>query len=201
MRLSISLLISLFFYFNLGAQTQPWQGKFEPIDHLISPSNSYRTASGAPGKDYWQQRANYKIKAELDEGNNVLSGEETITYFNNSPDNLSYLWVQLEQNVNKKGNEDFGSINNNVKEGINTRKMQFLTRAISFPAGYTIKYVKDGLGNNIKTLVNNTMMKVKLNQPLKSGESTTLKYSLVLPYHRPQHVFALQRRLRIFPGR
>ncbi|WP_299547103.1 M1 family metallopeptidase [Seonamhaeicola sp.] len=174
MRLSLSLLISFAFCLCLGAQTQPWQGKFEPIDNLIAPPNSYRTASGAPGKDYWQQRADYKIKAELDEKSNILSGEETITYFNNSPDDLSYVWIQLEQNVNKKGNEDFGSINNNMREGINARQMQFLTRAINFPAGYTIKYVKDGNGDNIRTLVNNTMMKVKLNTPLKSGASAVL---------------------------
>ncbi len=177
----LNTLICLMLYQFTFAQTQPWQGKFEPIDNLISPPNSFRTASGAPGKDYWQQRANYKIKAQLDETNNILSGEETITYFNNSPDDLSYLWIQLEQNVNKKGNEDFGSINNNIKNGIDVRKMQFLTRAINFPAGYTIKYVKDKDANNITTLVNNTMMKVKPDQPLKSGESITL--NIAWSYH------------------
>ena len=96
------LFISFFIIFNIQAQNQPWQGKFEPIDNMMAPPNTYRTASGAPGKDYWQQRANYKIKVILDEKNNTISGEETITYFNNSPDDLSYLWIQLEQNVNKK---------------------------------------------------------------------------------------------------
>ncbi|WP_406684938.1 M1 family metallopeptidase [Seonamhaeicola sp. MEBiC1930] len=181
MRYTKILLISIFFFLELQAQTQPWKGKFEPIDNLISPPNNYRNASGAPGKDYWQQRANYNIKAELDETSNILSGEETITYFNNAPDELSYVWIQLEQNVNKKGNEDFGTINNNIRDGINTRQMQFLTRAINFPAGYSIKHVKDGNFNNLKTTVNNTMMKVKLNQPLKSGESTTL--NIAWSYH------------------
>lgn len=161
------LLITL----TLNAQNKPWQGKFEPIDQLISPPNTYRSASGAPGKDYWQQRANYKIKVTLDESNNTISGEETITYFNNSPDDLNYLWIQLEQNVNKKENEDFGSINNSIRDSMTTRQMQFLTRAIDFPAGYTIKHVKDASKNNLKTLVNNTMMKVKLNKPLLSGNS------------------------------
>ena len=149
------------------AQNQPYQGKFEPIDNLLSNPNTYRTASGAPGNAYWQQRANYSIKAILNEKENTLSGDETITYFNNSPDDLTYLWIQLEQNVNRKENEDFGSINNKIKDGITTRKMQFLTRAIDFPAGYSIKYVKDANGENLKTMVNNTMMKVKLNTPLK----------------------------------
>ncbi|GAA4799660.1 M1 family metallopeptidase [Litoribaculum gwangyangense] len=177
MRFHILVIIGLFTYFSTYSQTKPWQGKFEPIDNMIAPPNTYRTASGAPGRDYWQQRANYKIKATLDEKNNILLGEETIIYFNNSPDDLNYVWIQLEQNVNKKGNEDFGAINNAIKDSITTRQMQFLTRAINFPAGYTIKYVKDGNGNNLKTLVNNTMMKVKLNSVLKSGETTSLSIS------------------------
>lgn len=180
MRLLLLLIISTLTYSNFQAQTQPWQGKFEPIDNMIAPPNSYRTASGAPGNAYWQQSANYDIKATIDEKTNTLTGEETITYFNNSPDDLSYLWIQLEQNVNKKENEDFGDINNNVKDEISARKMQFLTRAIDFPAGYSIKYVKDASGNNLKTLVNNTMMKLKLNSPLKSGES--IRFSIAWSY-------------------
>lgn len=170
-----------FFVVHIYCQTQPWKGKFEPIDNLLAPVNTYRTASGAPGKDYWQQRADYKIKATIDEKNNVLSGIETITYYNNSPDDLSYLWIQLEQNVNKKGNEDFGSINNSLEDGMNTRQMQFLTRAINFPAGYTIKAITDVNGNPIKSLVNNTMMKVLLDTPLKSGTSIT--FSITWSYH------------------
>ncbi|KJD35449.1 aminopeptidase [Tamlana sedimentorum] len=165
----------------LNAQTQPWQGKFEPIDNLIAPANNYRTASGAPGKDYWQQRANYKIKANINEKTNVLSGEEVITYFNNSPDNLSYVWIQLEQNVNKKGNEDFGSINNPVKDSITTQNMQRLTRVVDFPAGYTIKSITDGNGKTLNTIINNTMMKIKLNTVLKPGESATFSISWSYP--------------------
>ena len=181
MRLLFLLIITTFSYSNFQAQTQPWQEKFEPIDRMIDPPSTYRTASGAPGKAYWQQRANYNIKATIDEKNNTLSGEETITYFNNSPDDLSYLWIQLEQNVNKKENEDFGAINNNVREGMTSRQMQFLTRAIDFPAGYSIKYIKDASGNNLKTLVNNTMMKVKLNKALRPGESFSFSIAWSYP--------------------
>ncbi|WP_299366342.1 M1 family metallopeptidase [Winogradskyella sp.] len=175
------VLFSLLLFFNSYGQNQPYQGKFEPIDNMIPPPNVYRSASGAPGKAYWQQRADYKIKAQLDEENNILSGDETITYYNNSPDDLSYLWIQLEQNVNKKENEDFGYVLGNVRDSMNTRHMQFLTRAIDFPAGYTIKYIKDVNGKPIKSLVNNTMMKVILSEPLKSGESLT--FSVGWSYH------------------
>ncbi|MDG1729266.1 MAG: M1 family metallopeptidase [Algibacter sp.] len=177
---TLTFLLFLFF-FNINAQNQPWQGKFEPIDNMIAPPNSYRNASGAPTKAYWQQRADYKIKAVLNEKTNTLFGEEVITYFNNSPDDLSYLWIQLEQNVNKKENEDFGSINNKMKDSMTSRNMQFLTRTIDFPAGYSIKHVKDENGKNIKTVVNNTMMKVKLNTLLKSGESTKLSIAWSYP--------------------
>ncbi|MCR8668808.1 M1 family metallopeptidase [Aestuariibaculum sp. M13] len=180
MRLHYLLLLPVCAIFSAQAQTKPWQGKFEPIDNMIAPPNSYRTASGAPGREYWQQRADYKIKASIDEKTNVLTGEETITYYNNSPDDLTYLWLQLEQNVNKKENPDFGDALGGVSDGMNSRQMQFLTRAIDFPAGYSIKYIKDTSGNTIKALVNNTMMKVLLNTPLKSGES--LSFSLGWSY-------------------
>jgi hypothetical protein len=181
MRIYLLALSLVIFLPSIYAQNQPWKGKFEPIDNLIAPPNTYRTASGAPGKDYWQQRANYTIKVVLNEKDNSILGEETITYFNNSPDDLNYLWIQLEQNVNKKGNEDFGSFNNDIQDSISARQMQFLTRAIDFPAGYSIKYVKDALGNNMKTMVNNTMMKVKLNTILKSGESISFSISWSYP--------------------
>ena len=181
MKRIIFLAVTLCYFSFLSAQTKPWQGKFEPIDRMIAPPNAYRTASGAPGKAYWQQRADYKIKAAIDEKNNTLSGEETITYYNNSPDDLTYLWIQLEQNVNKEGNEDFGAIGNSMKDSMNTRQMQFLTRVMKFPAGYSIKYVKDAKNKDVKTLVNNTMMKVKLNDPLKTGESSTLSLAWSYP--------------------
>ena len=193
-------LLTLLFSISLIAQNQPWQGKFEPIDNMITPPNSYRTASGAPGKAYWQQRADYKIKAELDEANNVMSGEETITYYNNSPDDLRYLWIQLEQNVNKKENEDFGYAFGGVRDSMNTRHMQFLTRAIDFPAGYTIKYIRDTAGKPIKSLVNNTMMKVLLEEPLKSGES--MSFSIGWSYHiTDRSMYLLSREgYEYFPG-
>jgi len=65
--------------------------RFEELDYLLQSPNEYRTASGAPGPRYWQQRADYDIAVELDEPNNKITGSETITYYNNSPDNLTYL--------------------------------------------------------------------------------------------------------------
>ncbi len=76
-----------------------WKGKFEQLGELLPTPNSYRTGSGAPGPNYWQQRADYVIHAEVDDNTQVLTGSETITYYNNSPEALKYLWLQLDQNI------------------------------------------------------------------------------------------------------
>src|SRR5436309_13611858 len=78
--------------------------KFEQLGTILPTPNEYRTASGAPGPKYWQQRCDYDIKAELDEPGYKLNGSETITYFNNSPNQLSYLWLQLDENEHSKTN-------------------------------------------------------------------------------------------------
>src|SRR5690349_11119030 len=73
--------------------------KFRQLDELLPTPTTTRTASGAPGHAYWQQRADYKLRATLDEAKRAITGSGTVTYHNNSPDTLSYLWVQLDQNM------------------------------------------------------------------------------------------------------
>ncbi len=172
--LFLPLTISL-----LAQDIPPYSGKFEAIDRLLEPPSPYRTASGAPGADYWQQRADYIIKAEIDENANTLTGEETITYYNNSPDELKFLWVQLEQNVNRKGNEEFSYIFGGVSDSINSLTMQRILRPIDFPAGTDIKSVKDINGNNLPYTVNNTQMRLDLPEPLKPNENITFSISWV----------------------
>ncbi|MBA4144313.1 MAG: aminopeptidase, partial [Cytophaga sp.] len=89
---------------EIKKESPKWQGKFEQLDQLLPTPNEYRSSSGAPGPKYWQQRADYVINAELNDENQSITGSETITYFNNSPDALKYLWLQLDQNINEKGN-------------------------------------------------------------------------------------------------
>jgi hypothetical protein len=162
-------------------QQGKWQGKFEQLDQMLPTPNEYRTGSGTPGSQYWQQRADYTINAEIDETTNTLKGKETIVYHNNSPENLKYLWLQLDQNVNKKESEDFGSYYGPVRDSLATLHMQYLTRTIEFPAGYTIASVKDGAGNNLLVTVNKTMMRVDLPAPLKSGEKYTMNIEWSYP--------------------
>jgi len=78
------------------------QSKFKQLYEEFATPNTYRSASGAPGPDYYQQQADYVMNIELDDANHKLYGEETITYFNNSPDDLEFLWVQLDQNIRTK---------------------------------------------------------------------------------------------------
>src|SRR6478672_3392070 len=72
--------------------------KFRQMYDLLATPNMYRTASGAPGPEYYQQQADYKIDIELDDKNTKLYGSETITYHNNAKESLDYLWIQLDQN-------------------------------------------------------------------------------------------------------
>jgi len=124
-----------------------WKGKFEQLDYLLPTPNEFRTGGGAPGAKYWQQRADYVIDAEIDEPNNKLIGKETITYYNNSPEPMSFLWLQLDQNINKKGNEDFGSLFANLKDTVVSASMQYLVRPIEFQAGSVINSVTDNDAN------------------------------------------------------
>ena len=99
------LLFSLLFLFSAGIQAQNEHysnNKFRQLHQELPTPNTYRTASGAPGHEYWQQKADYVMDIRLDDENQKVYGEETITYTNNSPDALKYLWLQLDQNVRAK---------------------------------------------------------------------------------------------------
>ena len=165
----------------LAQEQKTWQGKFEQLDQMLPTPNEYRTGSGAPGSKYWQQRADYVIDAEIDEPNNKLIGKETITYFNNSPETLKYLWLQLDQNVNKKENEDFGNYYGPVRDSLSTLHMQYITRPVEIEAGYTIQSVTDKTGKNLQITINNTMMRIDLPVTVKSGESYTFNVAWSYP--------------------
>jgi hypothetical protein len=170
-KIVFQLVLALIALPAFSQDDKKWKGKFEQLDQMLPTPNEYRSASGAPGGKYWQQRADYTIDAELDEANNILRGKETITYYNNSPEALRYLWLQLDQNVNKKGNEDFGDAFGTMKDTLSGLNMEYLTRPIDIEAGYTIKSITDKAGKTLTSTVNNTMMRVDLPAPVKPGES------------------------------
>ena len=150
--------------------------RFEQLETLLPTPNTYRTASGAPGKDYWQQRADYDIKAELDEANRKIIGSETITYFNQSPDELRYVWLQLDQNLFAKGNTTNATKiggTERVETG-GTADETVISDGVDY--GFKILSVKDAKGASMKYVINQTMMRIDLPTPLKPGQ--TLSFSI-----------------------
>ena len=154
------------------AQTTPaWQGKFEQMGQTLPTPNEYRTGSGAPGPKYWQQKADYEIAVELDDTKQSISGSETISYHNNSPDVLKYLWLQLDQNVLAEENSLASTITGALKDSAAAKT--YATQVSDFKAGFNVKNVKEVNGKPLPHTINNTMMRVDLPQPLRPGE----KYS------------------------
>ena len=167
-----SLLFSLIVSFTLIAQVNG-QKKFAQIEELIPTPNEYRNAAGAPGYNYYQQQADYKMNISIDDETQVLSGDEIITYTNNSPDQLSYLWLQLDQNLFAKDSdtklihvekmEDFRDIS------------QIERKVFEYDGGFKVQEVKNLNGSDLKYSINKTMLRIDLDKPLKTGSSISFK--------------------------
>lgn len=158
-----------------------WNQKFEQLGTVLPTANTYRNASGAPGKDYWQQRADYVITAELNDENQSLSGRETITYFNNSPDQLSYLWLQLDQNMRSKTSDTPLITENTMTSSMSGRDIQKIARDYNFDGGFKISEVSDASGQPLKYIINKTMMRVDLPKPLAPG--TQVSFNVAWSYN------------------
>ncbi|HRK53877.1 MAG TPA: M1 family metallopeptidase [Cyclobacteriaceae bacterium] len=173
----IKYITTLFIGMSLiaHAQTTPWQGKFEQLGQILPTPNEFRTGSGSPGPEYWQQQADYVITAELNDENQSITGAETITYHNNSPDVLTYLWLQLDQNLFDAESNTGKTNNTSIQDSMTTKQIAGDLDLYDFDGGYKIKSVKDVNGNDLKHFVNATMMRVDLPKPLKRGETYSFK--------------------------
>jgi len=150
--------------------------KFEQLGTILPTPNEYRTASGAPGTKYWQQRADYYIKATLDEKNLILLGAETITYFNNSPDVLTYVWLQLDENEHSTTKNAGYPEGSSMGRGMSPSMIDGLEEAKSDNGlGVNILKITDLLGAKLKYTVNKTMMRVELPTALKPGQKFAFK--------------------------
>jgi Peptidase family M1 domain len=150
--------------------------RFEQLGTILPTPNEYRTASGAPGPKYWQQRCDYDITCELDEPNRKLSGKETITYFNNSPDNLSYLWLQLDENEHSSVNNSGYQTSNYMNKSLNDAEVnRLLTGKLDKEYGHNITKVTNATGAALKYTINKTMMRIELPQVLKPGQQFIFK--------------------------
>ncbi|WP_304140788.1 M1 family metallopeptidase [Mesoflavibacter zeaxanthinifaciens] len=149
--------------------------KFKQLYDEFSTPNMFRTASGAPGPAYYQQQADYKMDIELDDVNARIYGEETITYTNNSPDNLEYLWVQLDQNMRAKDSKTPLIQGSGIAPAQQTSSFANSYMTEGFDGGFNIEYVKDEKGNALPHMINRTMMRVEMPSVLKSGDQFTFK--------------------------
>ncbi|MBC7686697.1 MAG: M1 family peptidase, partial [Aquabacterium sp.] len=149
--------------------------RFEQLGTILPTPNEYRTASGAPGPKYWQQRCDYDIVCELDEPNRRLNGKETITYFNNSPDLLTYLWIQLDENQHSSTNNSGYQTNSFMQKTITDQDLVRLSGKRDKEYGDNIIKITDAMGKALAYTINKTMMRVELPATLKPGQQFIFK--------------------------
>lgn len=188
--LIITIIISSFVLQAQNLQNNPKSNhgnKFEQMGIMLADPNAYRTASGAPGANYWQMKADYDIDAQLDEKNLQLNGSEWITYHNNAPVSLDYLWLQLDENQHKPDVESNFFNANKIGAPYTTDEIDGLNgnqRLIGF--GTQIESVKDATGKSIPFTINQTMMRIDLATPLMPGKS--LKFQVKWHYKIPNRM-------------
>ena len=165
--------------------------KFKQLYEEFSTPNRYRTASGSPGKDYYQQKVDYKMDIVLDDENSRLYGTESVSYKNNSPDELSYLWVQLDQNIRGDYNMEDMKTSSGVPEmsSIDSFVEEFTSE--KFVGGFNIEKVSGENGRPLRYIINKTMMRVDLPNPIKSGQ--VFNFSIKWWYKINNHVPARDR--------
>lgn len=185
----LSMLIYLPFANAAINQTKgDFEDKFRQLDESLPTPNVYRNAAGEPGHQYWQQQVDYKIDVKLIEDTRRIEASETITYHNNAPDTLKYLWIQLDQN---KFRDDSMSALTTTFGGIGNRGPATQSASGGKPAqlsmaalrrqqfvddnelGYTISRVQDSAGNDLHHVIVGTLMRVDLAQPLQPKNNVT----------------------------
>ena len=146
--------------FSAQAQENLNTNKFKQLAQELPTPNSYRNASGAPGNDYWQQRADYVMEIEIDDEKQRLYGQERITYHNNSPDVLKYLWIQLDQNVRALDSDTWQTQESKFSDDMEIEDLFKMTP--SFDGGFKIEHVRDDNGGEMSYHINKTMMRLDL---------------------------------------
>ena len=180
--LALVLVMILSLTFNAqNIQNNPTSNhgnKFEQLGTILQSPNEYRTASGAPGSKYWQQKADYDIDVTLDEKNLTCIGSETITYTNNSPDKLDYLWLQLDENQHDAKNPSNYWDANKIDAPVTQGELKALTTKetlTELDMGDKILEVSDEKGNPLKYTINITMMRIDLPKTLNPGSKVKFR--------------------------
>jgi len=169
--ISLTFLLSIFFI-QANAQLINNQSKFTPLfDFRATP---YRSASGAPGEQYWQNHVDYVINADFDDQNHHINSTEKIIYTNNSPDNLEFLWIQLDQNKFKSD-----SRGTYVQAVYGSRNQANPTN------GDEIKSVRIG-GKDVKYIISDSRMQIRLDAPLKA-KGGKIEIDIVYGFDIPEY--------------
>ena len=167
----------------LVGQAQSGEPVFRQLEDQLPTPNSYRTASGAPGVDYWQQRADYDISVELDDENQRIIGSERITYFNHSPDTLRYLWLQLDANLFSPDSDALGATNSPSLDGLSFKAIRGILHREGFDSALSIARVELADGQALPHSIVKTMMRIDLPRALSPGASIEFEidwsYSLI----------------------
>jgi len=174
----INLVLAILIIFIPGISQGdfiPAENQFRQLGTKLNTPNAYRNGAGQPGYGYWQQRADYQIDITLDDRAQKISGTEIITYHNNSPDDLYYLWLQLDQNVRQK--ESFGSKtrSSSIRDSYPSYAIRYIEN--TFDGGFHITTVEDLKGNPIPYTINYTMMRIDLADPLETGDKVKFRIS------------------------
>mgnify|MGYP000209292814 CR=1 FL=1 len=172
----LGIISGLIFITAVNAQTiEQVNDKFRQLNEYLPTSNVYRTASGAPGHEYWQQRADYKIDVTLDDANQKLSGSATIKYYNNSPDSLKYIWMQMDQNrFDPKTSMDQASrTTSRTTTGTTMEMFRKYTDEGTFDGGYKVTSLTGADGAALASTTVGSMMRIDLPTPLAAGATTT----------------------------
>jgi hypothetical protein len=169
----VALALGLVGLFGLriafGVEENPVPDPFRQLTETLPTTNTYRTASGAPGHEYWQQRADYVIAVELDDERQHVTGHETITYSNHSPDRLAYLWVQLDANL---FSPESHAVLTSISPEMDNSSFESVRRSLErrkFDGGSKVTAVKDATGAPLEHVVVDTMMRIDLPRPLEPG--------------------------------
>jgi hypothetical protein len=167
------LLLSFVFMPQFNAQTKQGhtnENKFRQMYDLLATPNEQHNATGAPGKGYTQQKVDYVIDVTLDDDKKQITGAETITYHNNSPDKLEFLWVQLDQNMRAKDSKTPDINPNKIPEKLSKTRFEKTFENEPFDGGFNIMSVTNVDGSPLSYTINQTMMRINLLKPLASGE-------------------------------
>jgi hypothetical protein len=178
MKRYIILLFVFLWVFANAQENRNHAVKLEQLGTILRSPNEYRGADGAPGPKYWQQKADYKIKCTLNTKEQRIDGTETITYFNNSPVSMNYIWMQLDENEHTPtslkhhidGSQIFDIMDQSSVDGIEATKQ--LEKY-----GVKIQQITSDKGQALKYIINQTMMRIDLPKPLKPGEKLVFNVS------------------------